>query len=119
MLIREKDIALYITDCKIAVCDMFSCTGTKHITDKTNLTIYCYYFDATCSEDKYKKVFFLTDRPDFNFYICNDYVVLSNANIKLSNRVCWLKIDYNIARYYNILTNIQTTNASLDRFVKL
>ncbi|MGC9006747.1 MAG: hypothetical protein ACP5JX_04140 [Sulfurihydrogenibium sp.] len=98
---------------------MFSCNATKHITNKSNLTVYCYYFDAICSEDKFKSVFFLNVRPNLNFYICNDYVVVSNANVKLSNRVCWLDIDYDIDKYLNILANLQTTTATLDRFIKL
>jgi hypothetical protein len=119
MLIYEKEISKYITDCNIAICNYFSCNATKHISNKKNLIVYTYYFDVNCNEDRFSNVHFLDTFIDTNIYICSYKVVLSNANLKLSNRVCWLKYDFDIQKYYDMLNNIKTVPSSIDRYKKL
>lgn len=119
MLLYEKDLSKYIADCFIAVCNAFSCTATKYIKDKKNLEVYTYYFDVQCREDRYKKVLFLASELQECFYICSDRVIISNANLKLSNRLCWLREDKNIESYLRLLESLQLVNPSIERFKKL
>jgi len=98
---------------------MFSCTVANQISDLSNLEVYTYFFDVACNEKRYKSVKFLANQLKENFYICSDYVIVSNANLKLSNRVCWLRVDYNKDYYLNLLNTLRVVNPSIDRYVKL
>jgi hypothetical protein len=119
MLIYEKDIVKHIANCQVAVCNMFSCTIANKISDISNLQVYTYIFDVSCNEKRYKSVKFLAYEIKDNFYICSDYVIVSNANLKLSNRVCWFRIDYNKDYYLNLLNTLPLVNPSIERYIKL